>query len=76
MLLGKQTWNFPNPPVILSTGTVGGPFEGEGPLKKDFDKIYDDNRVEEESFEKAHQKLMEEALEIAIKKGNIRGEDS
>lgn len=75
MLLGKQTWNFPNPPVILSTGTVGGPFEGEGPLKKDFDKIYDDNRVEEESFEKAHQKLMEEALEIAIKKGNINKAD-
>ncbi|MHA6252026.1 stage V sporulation protein AD [Oceanobacillus sp. CAU 1775] len=75
MLLGKQTWTFSNPPVILATGTVGGPFEGEGPIKNDFDKIVDDNRVQEASFEKAHQKLMEEAIEFAVQKGNITNED-
>lgn len=74
MLTGHRTWQFTNPPVILSTGTVGGPFEAEGPLRKDFDILHDDNWLREASFEKAQQKLMEEACQIAIKKSNIEKE--
>ena len=74
MLIGHQTWNFNNRPVILTAGTVGGPFEAQGPLRNDFDILHDDNWLKEASFEKAQQKLMEEASQIAIKKSNIAKE--
>lgn len=72
MLIGRQTWFFNNRPVILTAATVGGPFEAEGPLKNDFDFLFDDAWLEESSFEKAQQKLMEEAGEIAISKSKIK----
>lgn len=74
MLYGQRTWNFFNKPVILGTGTVGGPFEAEGPLRNDFDLLHDDNWLGEDSFEKAQQKLMEEACDIALKKSSINKE--
>ena len=75
MLLGKQTWIFQNKPVIISTATTGGPFEAEGPLRNDFDRLFDDGWLEESSFEKAQQRLMEEAAEIAIQKSPIDKEN-
>ncbi len=74
MLVGNQTWEFKKKPVVISTGVTGGPFEAEGPLKNDFDKLFDDGWVEESTFEKAQQRLMEEAMEIAIQKSPIEKE--
>ena len=74
MLLGHRTWEFKNKPVILSTGTVGGPFEAEGQIRNDFDILHDDTWLKEDSFEKAQQKLLEEACQVAIKKSNIEKE--
>lgn len=68
---GRSTWIFQQKPVILSSGTVGGPFEAKGNLTEDFDFFYDDLWIEEESFEKAQQKLMEKACQIALKKAQI-----
>ena len=75
MLQGKQSWVFENSPKIISTGVVGGPFEGKGPLASDFDKIYEDIWIGEKSFEKAEKKLLEQACELAIEKGNLKKED-
>lgn len=74
MLLGYATWEFSNHPVIISTGVVGGPFEAEGKMADDFDILHDNQWLNEDSFEKAQQKLLEEASEIAIKKANIQKE--
>lgn len=74
MLVGKQTWFFENKPSIISSATTGGPFEAEGPLKQDFDRLFDDGWLEEASFEKAQQRLMEEASELAIQKSPIEKE--
>ncbi|MGN1401544.1 MAG: stage V sporulation protein AD [Bacillus sp. (in: firmicutes)] len=71
MLNGKQSWKLDNGPAILATGVTGGPFEGEGPLGKDFDLLYQDNYLNETTHEKAHRKLLEDAVEIAMKKGGI-----
>lgn len=71
MLSGKQTWLFNNTPVILSTGTVGGPFEAKGAIPDDFDLLHDDMWASENSFEKAQQLMMEQACDIALKKGNV-----
>lgn len=71
MLVGHQTWVFNNAPVIISTGTVGGPFEAKGNLPNDFDILHEDTWLEQDSFEKAHQVMMEEACQVAIKKSDI-----
>ncbi len=75
MLNGKQTWIFDQAPVIVSTGTVGGPFEAKGKMATDFDLLHSDLWLEKKSFEQAHQLLMEEACQQAIKKSNITKED-
>ena len=40
--MGNQTVVFANPPVILSSYSVVGPKEGEGPLKNTFNQVRKD----------------------------------
>lgn len=68
MLQGCQTWTFSNEPVILSTGVVGGPFEKNGHLTMDFDKFHDDLWMGQDSYEKAQRVLLEDAVQIALRK--------
>src|SRR5699024_7495442 len=75
MLTGHRTWTFDNKPVIISTGTVGGPFEAKGNIASDFDLLHEDMWLEQDSFEKSQQTLMEEACQIAVKKTSIEKED-
>lgn len=75
MLQGHQTWVFKNRPVIVATGTVAGPFEGKGPLARDFDLLHGDLWLGQESYEKAERKMLEEACEQAISKAGIQKED-
>ncbi|MFS0782841.1 stage V sporulation protein AD [Bacillus sp. 1P06AnD] len=75
MLFGKQSWSFANAPVILATGVTGGTYEAEGPLASDFDLLYKDDYANEESHEKAHRKLLEDAVEIALKKETVSKEE-
>ncbi len=75
MLRGIQSWVFENKPVIVSAGVTGGPFEANGNLAGDFDVLHDDLWMEQDSYEKAHRLLMEEAIEAALNKGNVQKED-
>lgn len=75
MLHGHQTWEFPNKPVIVATGVVGGPFEARGPLAEDFDILHGDTWLGQDSFEKAEKKLLEQACEKAIEKAEMKKED-
>ncbi|RYD05082.1 hypothetical protein N752_10950 [Desulforamulus aquiferis] len=75
MLQGHQSWVFPNKPTILSSATVVGPFEGEGPLANDYDFIHSDLWLGQDSYEKAEEKMMEEACERAIHKAGLQKED-
>ncbi|MBS4193670.1 stage V sporulation protein AD [Lederbergia citri] len=68
MLTGSQTWIFQNKPVILSTGVVGGPFEKDSRLASDFDKFHDDLWMGQDSYEKAQRVLLEDAVQIALRK--------
>lgn len=74
MQKGHQSWLFENKPVIRSSATVVGPFEGRGPLANDFDRIHDDSTLEKDSWEQAERKLLEEAGEIAIHKAGYTKE--
>ncbi|WP_163102999.1 stage V sporulation protein AD [Peribacillus alkalitolerans] len=75
MLVGSQSWQFANRPVIVSTGVTGGPFEARGNLAEDFDILHEDLWLEEDTYEKAHRVLLEEAIETALKKGATKEKD-
>jgi stage V sporulation protein AD len=75
MLQGHQSWVFPTQPIISSTATVVGPFEGKGPLSNDFDIIHGDTWLGQDSWEKAEKRLLEEACEKAIEKAGLEKED-
>ncbi|MGI8317008.1 stage V sporulation protein AD [Halobacillus mangrovi] len=69
-----RTWLFQNNPVIVSTGTVGGPFEAKGKIAEDFDVLHEDLWLKEDSYEKAHKVLLEEASMRAAEKAGITKE--
>lgn len=71
LLKGRQSWVFDHRPAILSTGTVVGPFEGEGPLADDFDHVHDELSFGESSWEKAERALFEEAAQLAVQKAGL-----
>ena len=60
---------------IASTGTTCGRLEFEGPLGSSFDKSYDDYHCGEDSFEKAERKTLRDALDICLKRENMRLKD-
>ena len=74
MLRGLRTWVFNQKPVIISTGTVGGPFEADGLLTNDFDLLHGDLWLKQDSYEKAHKVLLEEACQKAMEKAGLQKE--
>lgn len=73
--VGRQTVELFNKPKIISTTSVVGPKEGEGPYAEYFDIILDDEKNGSESFEKAETSLIHLAITETIKKNNLRFED-
>lgn len=73
--LGRQTVELHNPPSILSTASIVGPKEGEGPLGRYFDEIIEDELWGEKTWEKAESKMVKEALaKILSKAGKCSGD--
>jgi len=73
--LGLQTLRFENPPSIISTATIVGPKEGEGPLAKYFDMILANSIYGEKSWERAEKKMLKEAVEMAVNNSGIPNSD-
>ncbi|MFD3261006.1 stage V sporulation protein AD [Paenibacillus lentus] len=71
MLKGHQSWIFENQPKIISKATIVGPFEGQGPLAKDFDIVHADLYLGQETWEKAEKTLIEESASLAIEKAGL-----
>lgn len=71
ILQGNRTWIFPKPPVIIATGTVVGPDEGEGPLASDFDLVHPDLEIGQPSWEKSERALLEQATDIALQHAKL-----
>lgn len=62
-----MTLNFNNT-YINETGLVTGPYEERGPLSKYFDKTYGDFYFNSPTWEQAESKLIEESVDIVLKK--------
>jgi len=72
--ISRQTWKFQRDIRLLGAGVATGPLEGQGPLAKEFDCVFDDAYAGEESWEKAERKLMEQAVQAAMKKSGVTAE--
>jgi stage V sporulation protein AD len=75
MLQGHRTWIFDKKPAIISKAVVGGPFEANGMLADDFDILHEDLWLGEDSYEKAHKVLLEEACLRTTEKAGLSKED-
>lgn len=73
--LGEQSIKIENAVSIISTSSVVGPKEGEGPLARFFDVILDDALAGCDSWEKAESEFVKQGLELAVKKANLTNND-
>lgn len=73
--VGEQTVKLVTKPKIISTMSLVGPKEGEGPLKDYFDLILEDDTFNQDSFEKAESNMLYSAIEESIKKANLKDSD-
>ncbi len=72
---GNQTVKFHTPPVIISSASITGPKEGNGPIGNLFDTVLEDCLWGEDSWEKAESKLIKEAMKLAVQKANLNMEN-
>lgn len=61
-----QTMYLDNTPVITGHAGVVGKKEGEGPLAKDFDAIFEDTTMGQQSYELAESAMLHDALIRAL----------
>lgn len=73
--IGKRTIKLQNKPAIISTSSIVGPKEAKGPLKDYFDIKIEDDLFGEKSWEFAESKMVQTAIENAIKKANKKVDD-
>ncbi len=72
---GTQTIIFKNPPHIRAFASSAGKKESEGPFKNKFDITTDDVYWGENSWEKAENKFVKEALKKALTKAQLTPDD-
>lgn len=73
--LGSQTLQFDNPITILSSASIVGPKEANGPMAKYFDKCLEDEFWQEKTWEKAESKIIKETVNMSIVKSGIAPKD-
>lgn len=75
MRAGKQSLYFHDPVYILAESSAVGKKEGEGPLGSYFDRIEEDDMCGQKTWEDAESHLMEQAVELALKKAGKSAAD-
>lgn len=74
-MLGKQSLQYVNKPYLISSASIVGSKEAEGPMGQLFDKICYDDKFGADTWEEAESSLQKEALEIALQKGTLQKQD-
>ena len=70
-----KTYIFESPPLIIGSAGVAGKKEGEGPLKNDFDMVFEDTTMGQESFELAESAMLHDAIIRALASANVSPKD-
>lgn len=68
---GRQSFIFPNAPIITAWSSVAGKKEAEGPLGHGFDLKKNDTYFGEKTWEQGERKMQQFALEILMEKAKI-----
>lgn len=71
MLKGKQSILFDCAPYVISSGSVVGKKEGEGPLGSLFDLIEEENLFGQDTWEEAESEMQKEACLMALGKAQV-----
>lgn len=71
MLKGKQSIQFDDAPYIISSGSIVGKKEGEGPLGQLFDKVSEDNLLGQQNWEEAESEMQKQACLMALGKAKL-----
>lgn len=75
MQIGKQSLQFAEAPYIISSASIVGKKEGEGPLRNCFDVIGEDDKFGQNTWEEAESTLQKEAFAMAIGKAGLKPPD-
>ena len=73
--IGEQSLSFPKEVYVISSSSVVGKKEGEGPLGGAFDMICEDDKFGEDTWEMAESTLQKEALALAVGKAGLKPKD-
>jgi stage V sporulation protein AD len=74
-MTGKQSIIFNNPPYIIAASSIAGKKEGDGPLGKNFDLVWEDPMIGKQNWEEAESELMKEAAQKALMKAELKSGD-
>lgn len=74
MIKGSQSIQFDTAPYIVSSASIVGKKEGEGPLGKYFDLIGQDDLFGEETWESAESAMQKKACLLTLQKAKITPE--
>ncbi len=74
-MLGKQSLQLINKPYLVSSGSIVGSKEAEGPMGQLFDKVCYGDKFGADTWEEAESSMQKEALEIALRKGGLQKQD-
>ena len=73
--IGRQSLQFENAPFILSSASVVGKKEGEGPLGDLFDMVCGSDKFGEDSWEQSESTMQKEAVALALGKAKVTQEE-
>ena len=71
MIKGSQSIQFEKAPYLISSGSIVGKKEGEGPLGKKFDMVGEDDLFGEETWELAESTMQKQACLLALGKAGV-----
>lgn len=71
--IGRQSVSLSTPVYIVSSGTVVGKIEGEGPLGSCFDMICDNDKFGQDTWEESESQMQKEAAALALGKAGKLG---
>ena len=75
MIKGAQSIAFDKAPYVISSASVVGKKEGEGPLGSLFDMVEEENLFGEDTWEAAESAMQKEACLLAIGKSHMKPAD-
>lgn len=73
--IGAQSLRFTEAPFIVSSASIVGTKEGQGPLADEFDMIGADDKFGQDTWEESESALQKEAVTLALGKADMKPED-